>query len=73
MNDNVIPHPTAWSRTDLTPDETLQGAAQYDWQDVIVCGFCHDTDSLVVRGSNMSRERALWIAEHLRLHAMDRL
>lgn len=73
MSDNVISHPTAWARTDLTPEQALQGAAQYDWETVVIVGFVKDGDGLIVRSSEMSRKDALWIAEHFRLHALDRL
>lgn len=73
MSDNVINHPTAWARTNLTPAEALQSAAQYDWEAVVIVGFRKDGEELVVRSSEMSRKDALWIAEHFRLHALDRL
>lgn len=73
VSDNVISHPTAWARTDLTPEQALQGAAQYDWETVVIVGFTNDSEGLVVRSSEMTRKDALWIAEHFRLYALDRL
>lgn len=73
MSDNIVNHPSAWSRTDLTPEQALQGAAQYDWESVVIVGFVREHGELVVRSSEMSRKDALWTAEHFRLHALDRL
>ena len=57
----------------MTPDEALAYARREPWERVIVVGFHDDHGGLVVRSSHMSREQALWIAESLKLHAMDML
>lgn len=57
---------------DMTPEEALAVASRKRWQDVVVCGFDEDGD-FVSLSSNMTREEALWMAEHLKLHAMGRL
>jgi hypothetical protein len=57
----------------MTPEEALAYSKRESWDNVIVVGFHKDDGSLVVRSSHMSREFALWIAEHLKLHVMDRL
>jgi hypothetical protein len=57
----------------MNAEEVLSTAAREPWESVIVCGFHRDGDDLVMRSSNMSRETALWIAEHLKLHILGRL
>lgn len=57
----------------MTPDEALAAASREEWEDVIIVGFHKDDGSLAVRSSHMSREFSLWIAEHLKLYAMNRL
>jgi len=57
----------------MTPEEVLSQVGREAWDRVIVVGYHKDDDVFVVRSSEMSRQDALWIAEHLRLHALDRL
>ncbi len=57
----------------MTVDEALASAAREPWENVLIIGFHVDDGSLVVRSSHMSREFALWIIEHAKLHIMDRL
>lgn len=57
----------------MTPEQALAAAAREPWENVIVCGFHKDGEEIVVRSSHISREFALWIAEHLKLHIMGRL
>lgn len=56
----------------MTTDEVFAASAREPWDDVMVIGF-HKDGSLAVRSSHMSREFALWIVEHAKLHIMDRL
>lgn len=57
----------------MTPEQALAYSAREPWENVIVVGFHKDSGDLVVRSSAMSRQFSLWIAEHLKLHAMDQL
>ncbi|PWJ88378.1 hypothetical protein C8D77_111101 [Mesorhizobium loti] len=57
----------------MTPEEALAYSSRESWDQVIIVGFHKDDDDFVVQSSHMSREFALWIAEHLKLHVMDRL
>lgn len=59
--------------TNMTPDEAVAMAQRRPWQEIIIVGFTEDSDGLVVFSSHMAREKALWIIEHAKLHAMDRL
>lgn len=57
----------------MTPAEALATASREEWDNVFICGFHADSGELVIRSSHMSREFALWIVEHAKLHVMDRL
>lgn len=57
----------------MTVEQVFATASREPWDKVIICGFHKDSEDIVVRSSNVSREFALWIAEHLKLHIMDRL
>ena len=54
----------------MTPEQALAFAAREDWDKIIICGFHKDGEELVVRFSHVSREFALWIVEHLKLHVL---
>lgn len=72
MAENVVKFEPAFERTDMTPEQALASASTefYNWEKVIVCGFVKEHGNLIVRTSHMSRADALWIAEHLRQHAL---
>jgi hypothetical protein len=58
----------------MTPQELFTVVQREPWEKVIVVGFHEGGDgSLVMRSSHMSREFALWIIEHAKLHVLDRL
>jgi hypothetical protein len=57
----------------MSPEQALASASREKWEDLIICGFHEGSDDFTVRSSHMSREFCLWIAEHLKLHAMNRL
>lgn len=59
--------------TRMSVEEVFAVAAREPWETVMVIGFHKDEGDLKVRSSHMSREQALWIIEHAKLHAMDRL
>lgn len=59
--------------TNMTPEQALAYSAREAWESVIVVGYHKDSDGLIVRSSAMTRQESLWLAEHLKLHAMDRL
>ena len=61
------------AHSNMTPEEALTVAARRPWEKVMVIGFTEDSESIVVISSHMIRESALWIIEHAKLHAMDRL
>lgn len=56
----------------MTPEETVVCAGRANLSEIVVCGFNSD-NGLVVMSSHMSRELALWLIEHAKLHIMDRL
>ena len=70
---NVICHPVAFERTDLTPEQALGTAQRYDWDKVIICGYAKGDSDLKVRTSHMSRADALWLVEHLKKHVLGDL
>lgn len=57
----------------MTPEQVLALCVREQWEKVIICGYHKDDNTLVVRSSHMTRETAFWIAEHLKLHALDSL
>lgn len=57
----------------MSPVEVLAFCSHEEWKDLIVFGFQPDNSDVVVRSSHMSREFALWLTEHLKLHIMERL
>jgi hypothetical protein len=57
----------------MTPEQALSSASREAWENVLICGFHVDSGEIIVRSSHMTREFALWIIEHAKLHAMDRL
>lgn len=57
----------------MTPEQVLAYAAREEWEHVVICGFHKDGETISVRSSHMTREFALWIVEHTKLHVMDRL
>ena len=57
----------------MTPTEAFAACSQEEWSNVLICGFHEDDGDIVVRSSHMSREFALWIIEHAKLHVMGRL
>ena len=61
------------AHSNMTPDEAFAVAQRRPWEKVMIIGFTEDSESIVVISSHMIRESALWIIEHAKLHAMDRL
>ncbi len=61
------------SHDHMTVEQALTVASREPWEQVIVCGYHKDGEEIVVRSSHISREFALWIAEHLKLQIMGRL
>lgn len=57
----------------MTVDEVFASASREPWDKVLICGFHKDGEEIVVRSSHISREFALWIAEHLKLHILGRV
>lgn len=57
----------------MTPAELFASVQREPWETAMVIGFHEDDGSIVVRSSHMTREFALWIVEHAKLHVMDRL
>lgn len=57
----------------MTPEEALAFCSREKWDEIVIVGYHKGDDGLVVRSSGMKREAALWIAEHLRLHVLDKL
>lgn len=73
MSAEIVRHPTAFTRTDMRPGETLGVASQYDWERVLVIGYCHDNTSLTVATSGMSRAEALWIIKQAERHVLGEM
>lgn len=57
----------------MTPEEALAEASREPWENVMIVGFHKDHGPIVVRSSHMTREVALWIIEHAKLHVLDQL
>jgi hypothetical protein len=65
----------AFPATDtMTPKQALQSAMVFadndNLQDVLIVGYDGD-GYLMIRSSRMDRKDALWLAEQLRLYALD--
>lgn len=54
----------------LTVAQALDSAKQADLSDVLICGY-DNQGCLFVRSSRMDRKDALWIAEQLKIYAMN--
>ena len=67
----VLPFPATDT---MTPKQALQSAMAFadndDLQDVLIVGYNSDGE-LLIRSSRMDRKDALWMAEQLRLYAID--
>ena len=61
------------AHNNMKPDEVFAVAERRPWEQVMVIGFAEDSQGLVSFSSRMTREQALWIIEHAKLHVMDRL
>ncbi len=59
--------------TKMTPQEALALCQREDWDSIIIAGYEGPEKDFIVRSSALSREEALWLAEHLRLHALNLL
>jgi hypothetical protein len=59
--------------SNMSPEQALAQASREQWDEVIIVGYHRDSADLVVRSSHMTRRDALWIAEYLKLHALDQL
>ncbi len=57
----------------MSPEEALAEASAQEWDDVIICGYYKGSNELAVVSSRTSREAALWIIEHTKLHVLDML
>lgn len=55
----------------MTTKQALGAADNIQWEDIIICGYSEG--EFTVLSSHMPREAALWIVEHLKLHALGRL
>jgi hypothetical protein len=70
MSDKII---DLGAHTNMTPDEAFAVAQRRPWEQVMIIGFTEDSRGIVCFSSHMAREKALWIIEHAKLHAMDML
>ena len=57
--------------THFTVEQALASAGQQPLEDAIIIGTDKDTRKLVIRSSKMSRESALWLIEHARMHVLN--
>ncbi len=70
MTDNIVhlgPHDR------MTPEELFASVQREPWETALVIGYHVDDGTIVVRSSHVSREFALWIIEHAKLHIMGQL
>ncbi len=71
MSDNIFTFPPTDT---MTPEQALQSALQFAEQEglqsCVIVGYDND-DYLFVRSSRMDRKLALWLAEQLRLYALQ--
>lgn len=71
MSDNIFTFPPTDT---MTPEQALQSALQFAEQEglqsCVIVGYDND-DYLFVRSSRMDRKFALWLAEQLRLYALQ--
>lgn len=73
MNDNPEKIVELGPHTKMTPEQALAYCMRENWEDVIIVGYKTSGPDLVTRSSAMTREKALWLTEHLRLHVLDLL
>ena len=68
---NILNFPPS---TTMTPKQALESVLVFadndNLQDVLIVGYDGDGD-LVVRSSRMNRKDALWMAEQLKLYALN--
>ncbi len=57
----------------MSVEQVFASAVREPWETVIICGFHKEGGDNVVRSSHISREFALWIAEHLKLHVLGQI
>ena len=70
MSDPVVKLP---AHTRMTPEEVIAFITREEWESLLICGYHKDDPDFVVRSSAMSREQALWLIEHAKLHVLNRL
>ena len=60
--------------TTMTPEQALASVVKEQdmISDVLILGYWKDNDEFFVRSSRMSRKDALWLAENLKVWALDR-
>lgn len=63
----IIPFPVSAT---LTPEQALESARAAGLRDVLIVGY-NEHGGMVFRSSRMSRADALWLAEKMRLWALD--
>ena len=54
----------------MTPEEALAEVSAEEWDEVLIVGFHKGDDEISVRTSHMTRELALWLVEHAKLHVL---
>lgn len=57
-------------RDNLTVEEALGDMSRKDLKCILMIGLSPDNE-IVIRGSKMQRQEALWLAELLRIHALE--
>jgi len=56
--------------TRMTPEEALTLCSREEWDEVIIIGYRKDSPDFATRSSHMSRECALWLVEHAKMHVL---
>lgn len=75
----ITPSPLAKNVTELgpnhrmTPEQVLAYASRRQWEKIIITGYYLSDGEFGTLSSQMTRETANWLVDHLKLHILDRL
>lgn len=57
----------------MSNEQALAYAARLDWESVMILGYSKANPEFITFTGAMTREEALWLVEHAKLHVLNRL
>ena len=57
----------------MSNEQALEYAARQEWDSVMILGYRKGENDFCTLSGKMTREEALWLLEHAKLHVMNRL